>query len=175
MSRSAHGCLYVLVLLIGSCIVCPHTDAWERFNGSTLWQGTNLLQVTGDTTFEWKGGLASVARIAAMAAPDGYWIELHGPGEHMLLGLQTQRRPHEGTFRVVRSPVGHQPAGAVYLALLTLSNDGTREFASDSGRLTLRESGKGLNGSCVVYMTETFPSDSIKPRHLVARATFELQ
>lgn len=47
-------------------------------------------------------------------------------------------------------------------------------FESDSGHLTLTKADHGLKGTYLAYLTERFPADSTKPRHLVARGTFEL-
>jgi hypothetical protein len=174
-SFAARGCLFGIVLLIGCCYIWPHTDAYERFNGSTLWRGTHTLQVTGDTTFEWKDGSASVSRIAAMAAEDGYHIELHGLRAYELVGFSTAPRPHEGTFPVVKYRRLVPSEGPVFTAMLSLSNNADDIHVSDSGQVTLQRAGKGFQGKYTVYMTEHSRIDSTKSRYLVLRGTFTIR
>lgn len=78
-TASRNGCLYALVLFMASCVLCPRTGAWERFHGSRLWEGTHALQVTGDSTLDWKDGRAHVYRVSALAGEDAFGISLHGP------------------------------------------------------------------------------------------------
>lgn len=162
----------MLVLLIASCIVCTHTDAWERFEGATLFTGVDSLHVSGDTTFAWNGGGASIHRVAAMAATDGYWIELRGPGAYYSLGLRTVSRPHAGTFRVVRQRDDHTSRGDLYTAIMGWSN--AMSASSDSGWVKLTTAGTGYDGECLVYLSDPYPRVATM-RHFVVRGTFHLR
>lgn len=173
--RVPTGCLVSLVALVGSCMLCTRSDAWERFNGAVIWRGSHETTAAGDTAFAWRGS-ATFTRVAAMAAEDGYNLEMNGAGEYEFVGLVTRARPHPGTFGInQRGPGDAQDPDSRFSASLSTSNNADDYWSADSGRMVLADSAGALHGAYVAYMSRASPRDSTRPRYLVVRGTLRLQ
>ena len=114
-------------------------------------------------------------RVAAIVGADGYGIELHGLRAYELLGLSTVRRPHDGTFRVVRNQPNHKVTGDLYTALMILSSDTDDFLHGDSGSVVLTRAESGFDGRYVVYAFADSNPRRPSARRYVVRGAFHLR